>query len=150
MEKCQKVAALYIATLQALAIILTQSHWLTRGTTFYGDHLLFERIYDSALDDLDAAAEKLVGIFGDEVLNYELQAELLNKVLLRFKNLEGSPLEMSLAIEKDFLKFSQSAYDCFKEEEKMTLGVDDLIMSIASNRETSVYRIQQALKGSEK
>jgi DNA-binding ferritin-like protein len=150
MEKCVKVAALYIATLQALAIITTQNHWLTRGTTFYGNHLLFERLYDSALDDLDAAAEKMIGIFGDEVLNYELQAELLNKVILKFKNLEGSPLEMSLAIEKEFIALSKSAYDCFKEEGKMTLGLDDELMSIASNRETSVYLLQQALKGSDK
>lgn len=150
MDKCVKTAALYIATLQAMCIMHTRDHWLTRGKTFYGDHLLFERIYDSALDDLDAAAEKMVGIFGDEVLNYELQAELLNKVLLKFKGLEKSPLEMSLAIEKEFIALSKSAYDCFERENTMTLGLDDLLMSISSNRETSVYLLQQALKGSDK
>ena len=79
-----------------------------------------------------------------------MHAELLNKVLLKFKNLEGSPLEMSLAIENEFLAFSKSAYDCFEKEGNMTLGLDDLIMSIASNRETSVYLLKQALKGTYK
>ena len=147
MDKCNKVAALYIATLKAMALIHQHSHWTTRGQPFYGDHLLFERLYDSTLDDLDLAAEKFVGLFGDEVLDYDLQAQLLHKVLLKYSSLEGSPLQMSLSVEKDFLKFSQEAYNCFEDENKLSLGLDDMVMAIASNRETSVYLIQQALKG---
>lgn len=147
MDKCNKVAALYIATLKAIALIHQHSHWTTKGVPFYGNHLLFERLYDSSLDDLDAAAEKFVGLFGDDVLDYDLQAELLNKILLKYSNLEGSPLEMSLNIEKDFLKLSEDAYECFQNENKLSKGLDDMVMSIASNRETSVYLIQQALKG---
>ncbi len=147
MDKCHKVAALYIASLKALALIHQHSHWTTKGATFYGDHLLFERLYDAALEDLDLAAEKFLGVFGDECLDYELQIELLAKVMSKYKNLESSPLEMSLKVEKDFLKFSKDAYDCFEEEGKLTLGLDDMIMAIASQREESVYLLQQALQG---
>lgn len=147
MEKCSKTAALYIASLKAVALIHQHSHWTTKGDTFYGDHLLFERIYNSALENLDAAAEKFMGLFGLDCLNYVLQAELLNKVLLKYKSLEGEPLDMSLSIEKDFIKFSQGAYDCFKDEGKLTLGLDDMIMAIASKREEAVYLLQQPLKG---
>jgi DNA-binding ferritin-like protein len=147
MDKSIKVAALYIASLKAMALIHQNSHWTTNGVPFYGNHLLFERLYDSSLDDLDLAAEKFMGLFGDEVLDYDLQAELLNKLLLKYSNLEGSPLEMSLSIEKDFLKLSEDTYKCFEEESKLSKGLDDMIMSIASNRETSVYLIQQTLKG---
>jgi DNA-binding ferritin-like protein len=146
MDKCFKIAGLYIATLKAMALIHQNSHWTTKGVSFYGDHLLFERLYNSALKDLDLAAEKFIGLFGDECLNYILQAEMLNKVILKYKEYAGAPGEMSLAIEKDFLKFSQEAYDCFKEENKLSLGLDDTIMSIASSREESVYILQQLLK----
>lgn len=147
MEKCNKVAALYVASLKALALIHQHNHWTTRGKTFYGDHLLFERLYNSTLENLDLAAEKFMGVFEDSCLDYDLQTSLLNKVLLKYKNLEGSPAQMSLAAEKDFLKFSQDAYDCFQEEDKMTLGLDDMIMAIASNREEAVYLLQQSLDG---
>jgi DNA-binding ferritin-like protein len=149
MDKSSKVAALYIASLKGMALIHQNSHWTTRGIAFYGDHLLFERLYNSALEDLDLAAEKFMGLLGDEVLDYDLQADLLHKVLLKYKNLEGSPLEMSLTVEKDFLKFSKSAYNLFEEEGKLTLGLDDMIMAIASQREESVYLLQQALKGND-
>jgi DNA-binding ferritin-like protein len=149
MDKSNKVAALYIASLKGMALIHQHSHWTTRGIAFYGDHLLFERLYDSALKDLDLAAEKFMGLLGDEVLDYDLQADLLHKVLLKYKNLEGSPLEMSLVVEKDFLKFSQQAYNAFEEDGKLTLGLDDMVMAIASQREESVYLLQQDLKGND-
>jgi DNA-binding ferritin-like protein len=60
-EKTCKIGALYIATLKGIALINQNSHWLSRGEAFYGKHLLFERIYNSALKDLDLAAEKFVG-----------------------------------------------------------------------------------------
>lgn len=145
MDKCSKVAALYIATLKAMALIHQHSHWTTRGEPFYGDHLLFERLYNSALKDLDLAAEKFMGLFGDDVLNYNLQADLIHKVLLKYDSLEGSPAQMSLAVEKEFLKFSRDAYDCFEREGRLSLGLDDMVMAIASSREESVYLLQQKL-----
>lgn len=150
MDKCNKVAALYVATLKGMSLIHQHSHWTTRGIAFYGDHLLFERLYDSALKDLDLAAEKFMGLFGDPVFDYDLQADLLHKILLKYNSLEGSPLEMSLSVEKDFLKFSKDAYNCFEDEGQLTLGLDDMIMAIASQREESVYLLQQALKGNTK
>lgn len=146
MDKAIKIAALYIATLKAITLIHQHNHWTTKGEMFYGEHLLFERLYKSTLDNLDLAAEKFIGLFGDETLNYELQAELLNKVLLKYSNLEGSPVEMSLSIEKDFLKLSKDVYDFFKKNNNLSLGLDDMIMAIASNREESVYLLKQTLQ----
>lgn len=147
MEKCHKVAALYLATLKAITLIHQHNHWTTKGDSFYGDHLLFQRLYESASENVDSAAEKFMGLFGDKCLDYDLQVELLNKLLLKYKNLEGSPVEMSLAIEKDFVKFSKVAYNCFEDEDKLTLGLDDMIMSTASQREESIYLLQQILDG---
>ena len=147
MDKCSKVAALYIATLKAIALVHQHNHWTTKGAAFYGDHLLFERLYNSTLKDVDLAAEKFLGLLGEDCLNYDLQADLLHKVLLKYNNLEGSPVEMSLTAEKDFLKLSKDAYHCFEEEGRLTLGLDDMIMAIASQREESVYLLQQTLQG---
>jgi DNA-binding ferritin-like protein len=142
MDKCTKVAALYVVTLKAIAQIHQHNHWVYKG---YGNHLLFERLYESTLENLDLAAEKFIGIFGDSIMNYDLQVDLLNKVLVKYSRLEGSPVGMSLAIEKDFIKFSKSAYECFESEDKLTLGLDDMIMAIVSQREESVYLLQRNL-----
>lgn len=145
MDKCEKTAALYIATLKAIALIHQHDHWVAKGIDFYGKHQLFERIYKSALEDLDLAAEKFIGLFSAGYLEYNLQSELLHKVLNKYSEQEG--LSRSLAIEKDFLKFSVAAYNCFEAEGKLkeSLGLDDMLMGIASHREEAVYLLQQAL-----
>lgn len=146
MDKCVKVAALYIATLKASSLIHQHSHWTTRGDTFYGHHLLFMRIYEDSLKLLDEAAEKFIGLCGDQCVSYDLQADLLHKLLLKYKDFEGSPARMSLAIVEDFIKFSKDAYKCFEEEGKLTLGLDDMIMAIASKHEEFAYLLQQTLE----
>lgn len=146
MEKSCKIASLYIASLKAMALIHQHNHWTTNGQAFYGDHLLFERLYNSALKDLDLAAEKFIGLFGDSVIDYDAQTDFLHKVLSKYKHLEGSPAQMSLAIEEEFLKFSKVAYDSFEEDDKLSLGLDDMLMAIASQREESVYLLKQLLK----
>lgn len=146
MEKCCKIAGLYLATLRAIYFVHQQSHWLTKGNNFYGNHLLFQRLYESAQENADLAAEKFLGLMGEDGLNLAFQNELLNKILKRYEGMNDKPAEMSLAIEKEFLKLSKDAYDGFESESVMTLGLDDMILAIASKREESVYLLQQALK----
>jgi DNA-binding ferritin-like protein len=146
MDKCCKTAILYMATLKAMGIIHQNSHWTTKGETFYGDHLLFERLYKSSLEDLDSAAEKFMVLFVNECFNFAIHTEFLNKVLQKYIKLSGTPVSASLSIEKDFIKLSQEAYKCFEEEGKLTLGLDDMLCAISSNREGSVYLLQQVLK----
>ena len=146
MEKCCKVAALYLATLKAMALIHQHNHWTAKGKTFYGDHLLFGRLYESVTKDIDTSAEKFMGLFGKEYIDYKSQAELLSKILIKYANLEESPIEMSLAVEKDFIQYSKYAHKCFDEEDTLTLGLDDMITAISGKREEAVYLLQQTLE----
>lgn len=144
MDKCTKMAALYVATLKAIALVHQHSHWLAKGNDFYGDHLLFERLYDATLENIDAAAEKMIGVFGDECMNFKFQAELLNKLLVKYSDLCDDVLACSTAIEKDFLNFSKAAYECFEKEGKLSLGLDDFIMATASEHEEAIYLLTRA------
>lgn len=146
MGQCKKVANLYIATLKAIALVSQHSHWKSSGDDFYGNHLMLERIYETTLESLDLMAEKFIGILGMDFLSYQLQNELLNKVLFKYSQLENKPVEMTLAIEKDFIKLSNSVYDTFKNENKLTLGLDDALMSISSSAEEAAYLLQQTLQ----
>lgn len=146
MERCCKIAGLYLATLKAIYLVHQHSHWTTKGSNFYGNHLLFQRLYEAAQSSADLAAEKFLGLFGEDGLNFKFQNELLSKVLSKFEKLSDNPPEMSLAAEKEFLKLSKEAYKAFEDENVMTLGLDDMIMSIASKSEEAVYLLQQSLK----
>jgi DNA-binding ferritin-like protein len=144
MERIQEVLCYYIALIRSVALVHKNSHWLTNGPNFYGDHLLFDRIYKTAADDADALAEKLIGLFGPEVLDLHMQAQMIGKILKDFST--DDPIQTSLEAEKKFLYCSEKVYTMLEREgDKLTLGLDDLLMSIASNRETAVYLLQQTL-----
>jgi len=145
MEKVYKIANLYVATLRAIYFIHQNNHWTTKGSTFYGDHLLFERLYDASKGDADMAAEKMIGLFGEKALDFELQNSFMNKIVSKYAGLDGNPAKMSLTIVKDFLQLSESVYKTIENEGSMTLGLDDMIMAIASKNEESCYLLQQTL-----
>lgn len=138
--------AKYIASLRSLYLLHQQAHWMTNGSSSYAYHLLFERIYKTAAENADLAAEKFIGVFGREFLGVEKQSTLIQELLGKYST-TSKFVEHSLQAEKDFLKFSQEFYNELKAQNKMTLGVDDAIMSIASDRETAVYLLKQSLVG---
>lgn len=144
--KLQEYCAKYVANLRSLYLLHQHFHWLTNGPNFYGNHQLFERLYKSAQENADLAAEKLIGIFGSVALDVKQQPDLLKEFLDKFPadNAEDMIIQ-SLKAEMMFLSFSKEFYDFLKKEEKLSLGLDDAIMSISSERESSVYLLKQVL-----
>lgn len=143
MEKIWKIANLFVATLRTIYLVHQYSHWTTKGPGFYGDHNMFERLYQSAQKDADLAAEKFIGLFGEAGVDFDTQTKLMAQVMDRYSNLSGDPVQISLAIEKEFLELANDAYEFFEKEGALTPGLDDMIMSIASNREEACYLLQQ-------
>lgn len=144
MNQLNKIAGLYIATLRSIYLIHQFSHWTTRGSSFYSNHLLFKRLYESAEGSADLAAEKFLGLLGSECIDYATQQQYLNNVLDKYKSSSSDLLELGLCIESDFLKFSIQVFEAFKKENKMSFGLEDMLMSIASTREEAVYLLSQA------
>lgn len=135
-ENCAK----YVAFLRALYLLHQNHHWLTYGANAYGKHLLFERIYKSAADNADTAAEKFIGLFGREYLGVQEQPALIQEFLTKYSH-TSEFIKYSLEAEQDFLTFSKEFYEAMSQD--MSLGLDDMIMSIAGEHETNVYLLKQ-------
>jgi hypothetical protein len=133
-----------VAVLRAQYWIVQNAHWQVRGDSFYGDHQMFERIYDETAKDIDSLAEKAVGYLGCENVD---AADLINRAkkwVDKWCRVD-CPVSRTLAAEKDFLTLSKAYYVLLKEAGVMTLGLDDEIMSIANRHEGHVYLLQQRL-----
>lgn len=148
MERVEELCCYYVALLRTLYLVHQNHHWITKGKNFYGNHLLFERIYKTAQEDADLAAEKFIGLYGTETLDLHAQAQMIGRTLESFSS--GDPVQTSLEAEKKFLDFSEKFYTLLDREDKLTLGLDDMIMSISSNREGAVYLLKQTSEGEDK
>ena len=147
MDKIEQLCGYYLGFLRGVALLHQNHHWVSRGGNFYGNHLLFERIYTSALEDMDAAAEKFVGLFGEDALDIQMQAKVIAQTMLKYA--EGGLVENSLRAEKEFQDIAKHLYDTLDEEDKLSMGLDNMLQGISDNSEERAYLLGQVTKGTE-
>jgi DNA-binding ferritin-like protein len=140
-----RILCAYLALLRTMTLVFQNSHWKCQSPVFYGNHLLFERIYNDSAELTDAMAEKLIGLFGNDALNHAEQIELIAGFYKKY--ISDNHIENSLNISKDFVKAADDTYQRIKEMGNMTLGLDDMIMAQSSKVEEFVYLLNQAFGG---
>lgn len=143
MKSVEELCQYYVAFLRSVSLLHQNNHWQTRGENSYGNHLLFERIYKSSQEDVDLMAEKFIGVFGNDCLNLAAQSQIIAHLLEKYSS-DKDLVVSSLNAEKDFIEFAEGFYKTLKAEDKLSLGTDDAIMAVNSNRESAVYLLKQA------
>jgi DNA-binding ferritin-like protein len=139
-----------LASVHALRWLYHASHWKAAGPSFYGDHQLFERLYkgDPSIDDqIDMLAEKVSARFGasaiDPVALQQSAASILSKAVA-----EGSTAaEHGLSLERSIQKLIEETQAVLRANDSLSLGLDDFLMGLASERETSIYLLKQRSEG---
>jgi DNA-binding ferritin-like protein len=143
-----------LAFLRALTMIHQSHHWLTHGDTYYADHLLFERLYNETVEEVDQVAERAVGLGCPmEKILPTMQAAVVHHIVKLFCEGEtvGEPsvahayVESSLKAEKAFLKCLAVIVHEMKEHGELTRGTDNLIAGIEDKHESHTYLLQQRL-----
>ncbi len=141
-----KVALTEILTLLRLQqLSYHNSHWQVKGTGFYGDHLLFERLYQSVGEEIDTFGERIVGHVGPDALNLCAQISHMHELCEEWCK-EPNLAKRGLASEMMLQKVLKEKYESLKESGQLTLGLDDLIMAVANDHETNIYLLKQALR----
>ena len=133
-----------LALLRAQALSYQTSHWQVRGDDYYGNHLMFERLYGSVGEEIDTLAEKIVGYVGIEGVALPDQMEKIHMLCGAWGRIECHH-RRGIQSETDLQKALKIAYDSIKESGLMTLGLDDFLMATASSHESNQYLLQQAL-----
>jgi len=140
--------SIIIVHLRFLAMIHQTHHWISRGDTYYGDHLLFERLYNETNGELDGIAERAVGLGYEQNVNVSLQALQLMKLVQGYGAINSIPqptelAKRSLQAEKTFLVTVDACVESLKEKGKLTRGLDNLLAGIEDVHESHVYLLKQ-------
>jgi DNA-binding ferritin-like protein len=134
-----------LALLRAQYWSYQHSHWTVRGDAYYGNHLLFQRLYESVQTQIDGLAEKMVGTYGISAINSE---DLLGMFL--YWNERWDVVDClhrrGLTSEKDLQEVIQDTYEDLKDAGEISLGMDDFLMAVANDHETNQYLLQQVLR----
>ena len=57
------------AAIRGLHHLLWTAHWVSEGDPQYGDHLLYQRLYEARVMEIDGIAEQLVLMGGPAAVN---------------------------------------------------------------------------------
>ncbi len=142
--------AVLCATVIALGRIHQTHHWQSKGDSFYGDHLLFQRLYDDVLGEIDSIGERTIGLGSTDLVNPVIQQRQVSRLVQVFT--AGSPLAIPRA--EELVKGSQAAemhflrlMDLTRQNLSgvMSLGTDNLLAGICDKHEEHLYLLKQRL-----
>lgn len=137
-----------LAVLRAAYETYRTSHWQATGEGYYGDHLMLARIYEDAEKAVDQVAERTVGYYGSQSVDLADQAERVQTWSATFGR-ETCPVKASLLAARAVRDQLAESYDAIRADRQMSLGLDDLLMTLASKNDEHQYLLQQALEGRE-
>ena len=126
-------------------------HWISKGDPFYGDHLLFQRLYESTLEDIDSVAEKAIGLGSTSAVDLSLQMAQLGRMTKEY-GMTATVRHMSelarrsYLAEMNFLKIAAHLAEDLKECGRMTRGLDNLLAGIEDKHESNVYLLKQRVQ----
>lgn len=134
-----------LAVLQAQYLNYYNAHWVSKGNNYYGNHLLFQRLYESQREQFDTLAEKMVAYFGEDAVDNEI---IVNKISDYVNQWSASKnlVDRSIMSEEYLQDLLQKTYDALKESGELSLGLDDYIMATANEHETNLYLLGQLKK----
>lgn len=133
-----------LAYLRSMYLAYQTAHWQITGDPAYGNHLLFQRLYEGVQGEVDTLAEKMVGMFGSVAVDLAQQAALMDTVQQGFSQVADLH-ERGIRMEEDLQSILKEVYDAIKALGTMTLGLDDYLMATASAHDTNLFLLQQVV-----
>jgi len=137
----QRVVANLLAMLRALAWNYQTSHWQAVGENFYGDHLLFERLYGNVQKEIDSIAEKAIGLFGNDTVAATDSASRTFKMLAAVSPITED-VARGVALEGVLLDGIKRL-----DLDEMTPGLRNFIEGLADAHEGHIYLLGQRGNG---
>lgn len=133
---------LLLSFVRALTHIFQYMHWRSSGTNYYGDHLLYDRIYSETVNEIDQIAEKAIGLADNSNAIHPIEdakytATIISKLVSGEFNPESFS-EMGIAAEKELLKLIERMMSNNKSD-----GVQNMLQGIADKHEGHLYLLQQ-------
>jgi DNA-binding ferritin-like protein len=140
-----------LALLRAAYMVHQTAHWQTRGSHYYGDHTMLQRIYEESLPGIDGVAERVIGLGNTDHVDPVKQAQLVQGFVSAVCQGPSSPdaealISRSLDIESVVLKAVDQVKAAIDSSGGLTEGLDDLLQGTASKHEEFVYLLKQRVE----
>lgn len=135
-----------LSLLRAVYQMHQAAHWQSRGGAYYGDHLLFQRLYEAMLKEIDSVAERAVGMGGPAMVDPIAQAVQTHAMIESVRGV-GRVIQSARDLVAIGLEAEKAVLFGIDEmtRRSQTQGTQNLLQGIADTHEGHVYLLQQRL-----
>jgi len=144
---------IFLDLLRALSLLHHTHHWQTQGSQYYGDHLLYQRLYELADKQIDGVGEKAVGLGSPELVMSRHSLENMRRYIEALEDadmMDAPALKMakrSLLAEKSFITAGEKLMDQLQSKGLLTRGVEQLLGTLLDTHEGVLYLLKQRVTG---
>lgn len=140
-----------IGMLEGMSVLFQTLHWQVNGKSFYGDHLMFQRIYEATDGQIDGLAEKAVGLGRGALVNPDKITKVMDIFLDHVRSHSDIEVEN---VGYSYAKRGKYAIEVFvetvehmmldiKDKGLMTKGLDNMLAGILDEQEGNIFLLKQ-------
>lgn len=134
-----------LSGLYALGVAIQSAHWRSLGESFYGDHLMYQRMYEDVIREIDSFAERFMGVIGDETALDPAHLLSHASVVVKQMMMPGDLASALLMAEKNFLERLGGFAKTLESTGQLSTGIENLIQGISDRHEEHVYLLSRRL-----
>jgi DNA-binding ferritin-like protein len=126
------------ATLRAAHHTYWTLHWRSQGASYYGDHLLYQRLYEARVKEIDRMAETIAALYGSDRLAALTAWEAAQRVLVAVSTSPNPGLRVA-----ELTLHAAHRTNAAIGAHPYGVAVNNVVAGIADAALESVYLLQQ-------
>lgn len=137
----------FLAVTEALQMLHHSHHWQTKGENFYGDHLLYQRLYETVQGEIDLVGEKLIGVSQDVGLtNYFKRVKAMEMFLKAVTHSDQPYAVVSHDAELTYVRMGGELMDQLEQAGLLTRGLEQMLGNVLDKHEEHIYLLDQRVR----
>jgi DNA-binding ferritin-like protein len=117
-------------------------HWRSKGSSYYGDHLLWQRLYEARVQEIDRMAEVIMAIGGPSAVDPMRSWVAVSDIINRSEKLGATDAARGVALVADTLNRIDSANELLGAGAN-TLAINNVLAGFADKHLEALYLLRQ-------
>lgn len=126
--------------------LLWTLHWRAKGTGYYGDHLLYERLYEARKGEIDRMAEVVAAVGGASALDPVKGLDAAKPLVAQVEALDKPDAAKAIVAAQTVMRAMDAAAQA-AQGTPYRLAVENAVGGIADAHLEATYLLQQRLAG---
>jgi DNA-binding ferritin-like protein len=135
------LVAVHVA-LEVEQLLFHAYHWRSKGQDYYGDHLLYQRLYLARAEEIDRIGEVLVALGGTDSVLPNITVVGMQDLIARVEATKGPDAVKGLALVNETLRRINAA-NALIGGDAYALSVNNVLAGFADKHLEALYLLKQ-------